>query len=171
MPAVGDTALVLLVPEADAIVDRWRADHDLSAARSVSAHITVLIPFAPEGAIDEKVHADISSLCRVRRPLIVTFSTFGRFPSVLWLDPASPACFDLLRDVRERWPEFPPYGRADLEVVPHLTVAHGPEDALLDRAAEDIASHLPLTVELRAMSLLAFDGAVWTRRRQYTFGG
>lgn len=34
-----------MTPEADPLVERWRAEHDWAAAHGVAAHVTVRMPF------------------------------------------------------------------------------------------------------------------------------
>ena len=50
-----ESALVILVPEAEALVGSFRDLHDAGAAVGVPAHITVLYPFKPPDEIDEAV--------------------------------------------------------------------------------------------------------------------
>jgi hypothetical protein len=53
--AVGDTALALLVPEADPVVEPWRLRYDPSAARGVGVHITVPGTFLREEEIAARI--------------------------------------------------------------------------------------------------------------------
>ena len=45
-----DSAVVVLVPEAERHVGRFRADLDVAAALGVTAHVTVLAPFHPHAS-------------------------------------------------------------------------------------------------------------------------
>jgi 2'-5' RNA ligase len=168
--AAGDTALALLVPEADPVVERWRLRYDPSAARGVAAHITVLGPFLGE---EEIARPDVDALRRIaaRTPYLhLRFERTGHFPGVLWLDPTAATCLPLFQTVHQRWPECIPYGDPDLDVVPHLTVTRtaGPEAISLIETA--LAASLPLDAEVRAMTLLAFDGTRWRHRTDFPFG-
>jgi hypothetical protein len=48
-----ESAVLLCVPEAEALVGTWRQQHDPSAARGVPAHVPLLYPFLPAGQVDE----------------------------------------------------------------------------------------------------------------------
>jgi 2'-5' RNA ligase len=167
---VGETALVLLVPEADPLVEPWRLRFDPSAARGVAAHVTVLGPFLPEMEI---AGSDVDALKAIatRTPYLhLRFERTSRFPGVLWLDPTAATCLPLFHTVHKRWPKCIPYGDPDLEVVPHLTVTRtaGPEAMSSVEAA--LAASLPLDAEIRTMTLLAFDGTKWRRLTDFPFG-
>jgi 2'-5' RNA ligase len=166
---VGDTALVLLVPDAEPLVRGWRAAHDPSAAEGLPAHITVLYPFVPEGNLTEATYGTLGRICRERSAMTITFEKVGRFPSVLWLDPGSIECTRLLATVRLRWPECPPYGRSNTEPIPHLTVTDGADEATTLEADAHGRRGLPLETSIASLSLMVFDGAAWANRRQFEF--
>jgi 2'-5' RNA ligase len=65
-----ESALVLLVPEAEALVKPFRDPHDPSAARGMPAHITLLFPFRPPEAIDASVLQGLGAC----------FASFAPFP-------------------------------------------------------------------------------------------
>jgi len=165
---VGDSALVLLVPEAEALVRPWRIRHDPSAGEGVPAHITVLYPFVPEKEIHDEARSRIANLCRGKGALTVTFAKTGRFPSVLWLDPDSLACSQLLREAAAAWPERAPYGRPGLVPTAHLTVTDGADAATTDAADEAVTRGLPLRAVISAVSLIVFDGVRWVERDAFT---
>ena len=166
---VGDTALVLLVPEAEPLVHDWRSAHDPSAAEGMPAHITVLYPFVLEHSITQETYQTIAKICNDTPPLTVNFETVGRFPSVLWLDPGSPECRQLITAVRQAWPECLPYGQKNLDVIPHLTVTDGADESIALQAARAVMQGLPLRVSIPAVSLMIFDGTEWRCRQQFEF--
>jgi hypothetical protein len=51
-PAAQESALVVLVPAAEALVGVFRALYDPAVRVGVPAHITVLYPFVPTDKID-----------------------------------------------------------------------------------------------------------------------
>jgi 2'-5' RNA ligase len=165
----GDSALLLLVPEAEPLVQHWRAHHDPSAAEGMPAHITVLDPFLPEKCIDEKALRGIARFCEERPCLTIDFATVGRFSSVLWLDPGSSGCDELLKAVHERWPDCLPYGQSNLEVIPHLTITDGADEATTQRAEDDVVGKLPLHAEVPGSSLMIFNGETRVCRQQFAF--
>lgn len=168
---VGDTALVFLVPETEPVVRSWRVAHDPSAAEGMPAHVTVLYPFIAEDVLDEHTLNEVATLCGEWRPIAADFVEFGRFPSVLWLKPESTPCLELITQVRDRWPECLPYGRSDLEVIPHLTITDGADEHTVAQARADIAQHLPMRTVISAISLMAFDGDRWSCRHDFPLGG
>ena len=65
MPSI-ESALVVLVPEAEALVKPFRDRYDPSAAVGVPAHITLLYPFKPPDEVDGAV---LDKLCHGSRAL------------------------------------------------------------------------------------------------------
>jgi hypothetical protein len=106
MPSsVGETGLVLLVPEADSAVSLWRSAHDPSAAEGMPAHITILYPFISAATLNDQVLVVIAAICREVPPAEFTFPEFGNFPGVLWLRPDTTMCGDLTTRFRAHWPD------------------------------------------------------------------
>lgn len=167
---LGDTALVLLVPEAESIVGEWRARFDSSAEEGMPAHITVLYPFVPAREIDGRCLEDLGRMCDRHEPIHIEFRAMGAFPGVVWIDPASEACRRLLEDARATWPDRAPYGKANLAVVPHLTVTDGAGDADAERARASVLQHLPLRARVAFLSLMAFDGSTWVVEQRFALG-
>ena len=68
--------LLLMTPDADPLIARWRADHDWAAAYGISAHVTVRTPFLePEqwpaelpDALDAFIPIDITLARLENRP-------------------------------------------------------------------------------------------------------
>jgi hypothetical protein len=52
-------ALLLVTPEAEPLVGRWRADHDWAAESGVPAHVTVRLPFLPPARWREVEESDV----------------------------------------------------------------------------------------------------------------
>lgn len=167
---VGDTALVLLVPEAERVVKRWRIEHDPSAGEGMPAHVTVLYPFVSENQITSEIADRLSRICSETEPWTMRFVRCGRFPRVLWLDPASAECLHLIKLVHQQWPDCLPYGRDDFDVVPHLTVTDGADGIIMDGAEVDVMAGLPFESAVSHLSLMAFNGTSWICRRQFPFG-
>jgi 2'-5' RNA ligase len=168
---VGDTALVLLVPEADSVVRSWRRAHDPAATEGMPAHVTVLYPFIAEGDLNDRTLDEIAAIASEWEPFEVGFAGFGRFPQVLWLKPHGTSCLELITQVRARWPECLPYGRTDLEVIPHLTITDGASEQVVARAQAEIAPQLPIRATISAIALMAFGGTRWVHRHGFALGG
>ncbi|HZC28969.1 MAG TPA: 2'-5' RNA ligase family protein [Gaiellaceae bacterium] len=164
------TALVVPVPAAEPIIGPLRERHDPSAAAGMPAHVTVLYPFAPTRALDGRVEAELESLVSGFPPFEYRLERFGRFPGVLYLQPEPARPFvALTQTIHERWPEYPPYEGAYDEIIPHLTVAAGPEP---ERAEAEIAAQLPLTTRAEELWVMTKSrGRTWVLRRALPLGG
>ncbi|MGW5354063.1 2'-5' RNA ligase family protein [Streptomyces sp. NPDC004031] len=168
---VGQTALVVRVPEADPAVGGWRERYDPSARAGVPAHVTVLVPFLDGNRLDRATRADLAALLAGRPAFDVAFRRCGRFPGVLYLvpEPDGPLA-ELSVAVAARWPEAPPYGGRFAGVVPHLTVADGQDEAVLADVEAALAARLPVASRVRAVDLMAFDGTRWHLRESFPLG-
>jgi len=164
---VGDSALVVLVPEADPIVESWRIQFDPSAQEYMPAHLTVLYPFMPDAQIDAHAVASLATFFADQQGAPLTFGSINSWPGTIWLDPESEVSTTLLDNTRRHWPEFLPYGRTDIEPIPHLTVGDGVSDEDALRIHEALTLHLPLVSRLDAVDLMVFDGKRWTSKHQF----
>ena len=165
---VGQTAVIVPVPEAEPVVGRWRARYDVAAAAGVPAHVTVVYPFLPADRVDE---APLGQEIAGQRTFTVVFAGIGRFPGVLYLAPVPAGPFrDLTSALVRRWPEAPPYGGRFAEVVPHLTVADGVSEEILAEAERNVAAGLPITARIAEAWLIVFDGERWARRASLPLG-
>lgn len=161
------SGLIIEVPEAEPAV-RWHRERlDANAPLGVPAHITVLFPFMPPGAIDAAALTELGQLfaevSRFRFRLDRT-DWFGE--DVLWLAPRDPGPFRALTQrVFRAFPAFPPFGGQFDDVVPHLTIGHGhPLDDL--RTAEvSVQAGLPIDACAAAVTLMTQQsaGGDWTR--------
>lgn len=117
---MGRTALVVLVPEAEAVVGEHRMRHDPMAVRGVPAHVTVLHPF--HSPVDPPTAREVEEICATLASFTASFETIGRFPGeVVWLRPEPAEVFaELIRRVVDRFPDCPPYGGAYTESIAHL---------------------------------------------------
>ncbi|MFF1473710.1 2'-5' RNA ligase family protein [Streptomyces mirabilis] len=165
---VGETALIVKVPEAEPVVGDWRERFDVSVGAGVPAHVSLLYPFLNQDHIDDQVLAVLGELFGSNSAFGLCFRECGRFPGVLFLAPEPD---DQLREltaaVVDRWPEAPPYGGRFDEVIPHLTVAIGQEPGVLDAVEADLAGRLPVTTRVSSVQLLVFDGVVWRERADF----
>lgn len=109
-------------------VEELRQRHDPVAPTGVPAHVTLLFPFVETGDLTPAVRRRVAGVARQVRPFDVRFERIGRFPNVLWLapEPAQPF-IDLTERLAVAFPDHPPYEGAHADIVPHLTLAIGPE--------------------------------------------
>ncbi|MFB7513260.1 2'-5' RNA ligase family protein [Streptomyces sp. NPDC056144] len=167
----GQTALIVRVPEAEPSVGRWRERCDPSARAGVPAHVTVLFPFLNASVVDAGVRTALAEVLGGHPAFELRFAHCGRFPGVLHLspEPAEPLR-RLTETVAARWPEAPPYGGRHANVVPHLTVALGQEDATLEEIEADLAGRLPFTCRVSSVELIVHDGETWQVRESFALG-
>jgi 2'-5' RNA ligase len=153
--AVGETALVVNVPEAEPLVRRWR-----QREIGLMAHVTVLVPFMHAGLLDDGVRDDLRLLFSRHPAFEVRFLEVRRFLEVIYLAPEPAEAFALLTEaVVERWPQTPPYGGLYDQVVPHLTVGRV---GRVDEAALSDDGWLPVAARASAVSLLVHgDDGQW----------
>lgn len=169
------TALVVEVPAAEAVVGRWRARYDRAARAGVPAHVTVCFPFLAPDAVDEDA---LTELAGSVEPFTTRFATTGTFgEAVLWLAPEPAEPFRALtRAVFETFGVLPyggAHGGPDRGVdgaVPHLTVAEHPDDP--DEVGRDVTAGLPVDQEVTALTLLqgTFEDG-WRVRRRFPLRG
>jgi hypothetical protein len=153
-----ESALVVMVPEAEPLVRRFRERHDPSAAAGVPAHITLLYPFLAPGAIEARVREDLGACFRQFAPIRFSLRSIRRFPAVLYLAPDPDEPFrQLTLAIWERF-QTPPYGGTWPDIVPHLSVAQLPDEAQLDRIATAFASvaqaAMPIAATAREITLI-----------------
>jgi hypothetical protein len=91
---------------------------------------------------------------------------------VLYLAPRPAAPFRALTAaISARWPEAPPYEGQFPDVVPHLTVAHGQEPAVLDMIEPEVAARLPVAARIESVQLMTYTGDHWEDVRTFRLGG
>ncbi len=153
--ATAETALVVLVPEAEPIVAEHRLRHDPAAADGVPAHVTVLYPFRAD--VDEASVASVAAVAATVPAFDATFRTTARFPGVvLYLDPEPAAPFrELIARCIAAFPDCPPYGGTIPDPLPHLTVADGVPTSIADALDAEVHAGLPITSRVDRLTLIA----------------
>ena len=156
---MAETALVVLVPEAEPLVASHRLRHDPSAARGVPAHVTILYPFRSE--LDEGADNDITDLADGVIAFDVEFAAVSQFPGgVVYLAPSPSEPFlRLIAAAMRMFPDCPPYSGTISDPIPHLTVADGVDAltaATLDRA---LRPGLPVTARIERLTLIGENAA------------
>ena len=82
-----ESALVVLVPEAEVRVQPFRDKYDPSAAMGMPAHVTLLYPFLAPDDVGSEALADLRVCFQQFSPFPFTLAETHRFPSVLYLGP------------------------------------------------------------------------------------
>lgn len=105
----GQSALVILVPEAESLVGPFREKYDPSAAVGLRAHITLLYPFKLPDLVDWGVIDALNKCFECSAPFAFSLVAIRRFPEVLYLAPEASEPFRLLTlAICDRYPETPP---------------------------------------------------------------
>ncbi|MEK6333999.1 MAG: 2'-5' RNA ligase family protein [Acidobacteriota bacterium] len=170
-----ESALVVLVPEAEFLVAAFRNQYDPTAALGVPAHVTVLYPFKPPPELTADVIQILQGLFSRFPGFRTSLAELGRFPGVLYLAPEPVEIFHrLIRLVTERFPETPPYGGQFAEVIPHLTVAQVSDSEQLEKIATDFAKQatecLPIQASINQIALLDNESGLWRIRQEFLLG-
>ena len=168
---MGETALVILVPEAEALVAEHRRRYDSSAAVGVPAHVTILYPF--RSRIDGATADVVAGLAADVPAFEVTFATLARFPGeVVYLAPAPAAPFlRLMGAAFTAFPDCPPYGGTIAEPVPHLTIADGVDAMTATALDAAIRPGLPIAANVERLILIAQDpDGHWVIERHWPLG-
>ena len=169
-----ESALVILVPEADRLVKRFRDQFDPAAASGIPAHITVLYPFMAPRHISPAVMARLSGLFAACAPFDVALAELRRFPKVLYLAPQPDDPFRRLTQwIVAHFPDCPPYGGAFAEITPHMTFAHSADPERLEGIARDFltlrADQLPLRVRATEAALIDNEDGAWHVHATFPF--
>ena len=172
------SALVVDVPEAEPLVSRFRAEHDVDAVlRRIPPHVTVLFPFVPVAELGRAIHSRVAAVAGRVRAFDAQLARAATFEGHVWLAPVPRARFvRLMRRVYAAFPLLPPYGGLHPDPEPHLTVgraASAPALAAVAAAAErELVPALPLSFRVDALALLAeeVDGT-WSSADSFPLAG
>lgn len=166
------SAVLIPVPEADAVVGRWRLEHDPVAGAGVPAHITLIVPWLPP---DEITPGDLADLDHALSDVkgfdfeLTRVDWFGR--RVLWVAPEPAGPFlDLTNRLSDRF-STPPWEDEFDEVVPHLTVAHASDGVELVPMAADVATRLPVRCRAQEVWVMCAGGDRWDLRHRSRLAG
>jgi hypothetical protein len=152
-------------------LEELRQRHDPMAPLGVPAHVTLLYPFLPSAELTPAVRRRIARLTRDVRPFDAGFEGTGRFPGVVWLAPEPAEPFVALTVLlAAAFPEYPPYGGAHDEIIPHLSLGLGTE-GVLTRLARSVRACPPFRERVRAIEVIAESGTDrWHRRWRIPLG-
>jgi hypothetical protein len=171
-----ESALVVLVPEAEPLVGTFRERFDPSAAAGLGAHITLLYPFVEPEAIGESTLDALTECFAGFAPIAFRLTAIRRFPDeTLYLAPDPDEPFrKLTLAIWQRFPDRPPYGGAYPDVVPHLSVGRFATASERERTADELARNrqtpLPLRAHAATAVLIANTTGRWQVERTFTLG-
>jgi hypothetical protein len=155
-----ESALVILVPEAEPLVQPFRDSYEPSAALGVAAHITLLYPFIAPERIDADTLDAVAACFRGFAPIAFSLTAVRRFPAeTLYLAPAPDEPFrKLTMAIWDRFPDTPPYGGVWPDIVPHLSLGRFADAGELERVADEFtrASETALPIRAHATTAVLF---------------
>jgi 2'-5' RNA ligase len=161
------SAIIIPVPDAEAVVGPYRQEYDPVAVAGVPAHITLIVPWLPPDEIDDGNLADLADVLSSTTAFdfrLTRVSWFRR--GVLWLapDPVEPF-IKLTTMLADRFGTLPYDDEFD-EVVPHLTVGHATDGVQLDAVEDAIAAALPIDCRAGEVWVMVGDGWTWSTRER-----
>jgi 2'-5' RNA ligase len=166
-----ESALVVLIPEADRLIQAFRLRYEPSAV-GLPAHVTILYPFKAPGELTTKITRTLRKLILKVGSFTVSFIELQRFPDMLYLAPEPAEPFRQLTEIiTGHFLETPPYGGAFAEIIPHLTVAQASDPHKLDdivaefrQVARDM---LPIRARVNTVTLMDTSSGSWRVREQF----
>ncbi len=154
MPADASESAIVVRVAVPGAIERLRRRWDRAADLAVPAHVTIIFPFMPPEDLDPGVRHALAQIAADHEPFDVRFAGLGRFPGLVYAAPVPSAPFvHLTEAVVARFPDFPPYGGAFDEIIPHLTVAESTE-APLDDVATEAEAALPFGHRVSRLDVL-----------------
>lgn len=171
-----ETAVLVLVPEAENAVAEHREHLDLAASWGVPAHLSVVYPFVPPADVDDGVLAALAAAIGTVPGFDCAFPRTEWFgDDVLWLAPEPDAPFrELIAAVVAAFPAHQPYGGMYDEPVPHLTVGELRLGSAAELAAAErsVRAQLPIAARVDRAVLLAGrpERASWQPVAEFRLG-
>ncbi|MGZ4426725.1 MAG: 2'-5' RNA ligase family protein [Nocardioidaceae bacterium] len=169
------SCLVVPVPELEPVVRprlRQRSPEYLfSDPDETHAHITLLAPFAAEEELTDGLLAELRRFFADVTPFPFALTGVCEFPggtTYLSPEPASPFR-QLTLELSRRFPEYPPYGGAFGEVVPHLSVPVPPgQDP--EQLRRELEPRLPIRAHAREATLFVSEPGAFSVVDRFGFG-
>jgi 2'-5' RNA ligase len=165
-----ESALVVLVPEAEALLRLCRARYDPEALIDMPAHITLIYPFKPPADIDAGTLAALDSCCANLARFDFALARLECFEGdALYLAPEPDEPFRRLTvSLWRLYPDRPPYGGRYPTIVPHLTLLRLAGERRLASIAADLAAsfghRLPIRAHAGSVALLDTNSGRWEVR-------
>ena len=173
MESSNESALVILVPEAEALVKPFRDKYDPLAAKGMVSHVTLLYPFKAPDEISIAVTHRLQSLFAALPRFTLSFAEIRRFPGVLYLAPTPESPVKALAQaIAREFPDARPYGGAFAEIIPHLTVVQVADEQQLDAIAAEFsqAAQKIFPIEARVTEVALMDDGQGTWQVRGRFG-
>ena len=163
----GDT--VLIIPfELPAALEALRLRCVPDAMAGLSAHATVLYPFAKPEALGDAIRARLEGVISEHAEFACRLVGLSQWPGVLYasVEPEDP--FRRLNaDLLTAFPEFPS-DNDGLEFVPHVTIAVGPAASAPETASDPAWRELPTVCRASRADLIVRGQTEWDVRWSFS---
>ena len=174
--APGSSALVVLVPEAESLVNPFRSAYDTVAPRGMPPHVTILFPFLRQTELTPAVAARLQEHFARFAPFHFELRETGTFPRVLYLKPEPVTLFsEIIASTSSLFPELSPYGGLAGKRIPHVTVAHAGTDlefeSMRARFEKSLAGHGPVQGTASRATLMVSSRSDWLELDSFDFVG
>ncbi len=169
-----ESALVILVPEAEGLVAPFRLKYDPVTAMGVPAHITLLYPFMAPQLISIAEKSKLAEMSSKFHPFELKLTEVRLFPDVVYLHPeAGNNLTELIRALASAFPEFPLYEGRFAELIPHLTVAQVGDPSELEQLArrfrQKAKQFLPIIKQVTEVTLIEKRQNLWVPGDSFPF--
>jgi 2'-5' RNA ligase len=155
------------------LLQQRRAGFGDAAAHGIPTHVTLLPPTEVDAAELPAIEAHLAEVAAHGRPFVMRLSGTGTFRPVspvvyVQVVEGAEACTWLQKQVRDA--SGPVACELQFPYHPHVTVAHGIDEAAMDRAFEELADY---EAEWSCTGFALYEqGAdgVWRKLRDFVFG-
>ncbi|MFF6976793.1 2'-5' RNA ligase family protein [Streptomyces sp. NPDC008343] len=165
----------IAVPEPHgSLLQERRAGFGDAAAHGIPTHVTLLPPTEVDAPLLDAIEAHLVEVAAAGRPFPMRLSGTGTFrplsPVVfVQVVEGAAACTWLQKQIRHA--SGPVARELQFPYHPHVTVAHGIDEASMDRAFEELADYQAAwSCNGFALYEQGADG-VWRKLRDFAFGG
>ena len=166
------SVILIPVPNAEAIVGKWREKYDPVALHGIRAHITVLFPFKDPEIIDQRVTHMLRKFFSGIPQFEFYLTRINTFPGVIYLEPEPKEKFvELIQGITEIFPENPWFEGAFTEIIPHLTIGNKLQNVQVveDEISKDISSKLPIKTLAKEAWIMESKDDEWFLREKFPF--
>jgi 2'-5' RNA ligase len=171
-----ESALVVVVGEAEVVAKPFRDRYDPSAASGMPAHITLLYPFKTPDEVDDITRGSLRDCFARFEPVRFSLAAIRRFPGgVLYLAPEPDQPFrHLTLAIWNLFPQTPPYGGKWPDIIPHLSIAWLADEMLLTEVADNFATaaegKLPIRATASEIALMDNRSGRWNVEATFRLG-
>jgi hypothetical protein len=160
-----ETAIVIPVEGAEPLLSAAAAEVGFERPSGMPAHVTLLYPFVDAQGLVVDHAREAQRALSIVHPFDCSFSSIGRFddpPVAIYLEPDPAGQFTaMIVALMSAFPEFPPYGGAIDEVVPHLTLVETADRAVWRAAEAWVTPELPIGTPVQRFSIYKQTTAGW----------